>query len=74
MRMPAMIIGILLLVFGGLMVGGVLHYTDTKRVVDAGPLKIDTTTEKTAPPNWGYILLAGGAVMLVVGAMAGKKS
>lgn len=74
MRMPAMIVGVLLLVFGGLMASGAFHWTETKRVVDAGPLKIDKTTEHTAPFNWGYILLGGGVVLLVIGAMADKKS
>ena len=36
MRMPAMIVGVLLLVFGGLMASGAFHWTETKRVVDAG--------------------------------------
>jgi hypothetical protein len=74
MKMPMMIIGIILLAIGGLMASGVFRYTDTDRVVDAGPLKIDSTKQKTTPPNWGYLLLAGGAVVLVVGAVAGKKS
>jgi hypothetical protein len=71
--MPALVIGIVLLVFGGLMATGVFHYTDTKRVVDAGPLKIDKTTEKTTPPNIGYFLLAGGLALVVIGAVTGKK-
>jgi hypothetical protein len=73
MRMPAMIIGILLLVFGALMATGAFHYTDTKRVVDLGPLKVNKTEEHAPPLNWGYILLGGGLVLVVVGALAGRK-
>jgi len=74
MRAPLMIIGFILLAIGSLMAAGVFHFTDTKNVIDAGPLKVQSTKERTAPPNWGYLLLAGGAVVLVVGAVAGKKS
>jgi hypothetical protein len=74
MRTPLMIIGIILLAIGGLMAAGVFRYTDTKKVIDAGPLQVESTKERTAPANWGYLLLAGGAVVLVVGAVAGKKS
>ena len=70
MKMPAMIIGILLLVFGGLMASGAFHWTETKRVADLGPLKINKTEEHSAPFNWGYILLGGGLVLLVIGAAA----
>ena len=73
MKMPAMIVGILLLVFGGLMATGAFHWTETKRVVDLGPLKVNKTEEHTAPFNWGYLLLGGGLVLVVVSAMAGKK-
>jgi hypothetical protein len=69
-----MVVGILLLIFGGLMASGALHWTETKRVADLGPLKINKTEEHSAPFNWGYILLGGGLVLLVIGAAAGRKS
>ncbi len=74
MRTPMIIIGVIMLALGGLIAAGVFKYTDTRNVIDAGPLKVQATEEKTLPLNWGYLLLAGGAVVLVIGAVAGKKS
>jgi len=73
MRMPAMVVGVLLLIFGALMSTGAFHWTETHRVADLGPLKINKTEEHTTPFNWGYILLGGGLALVIIGAMAGKK-
>ena len=70
MRNVLFIFGALLLVAGLLMAGGKLKYEDTDKVVDLGKVEINATHEKTAPLNWGYVLLGGGALLIVGGALA----
>lgn len=72
MRMPALILGAVLVIIGGLIAAGVFKYQDTDEVVDFGQLEVEKTEEKTAPLNWGYVLLGGGLVVLVVGALTRK--
>jgi hypothetical protein len=74
MRVPMIVIGVIMLALGALMATGMFRYTDRDKVVDMGPLEIEATKEKATPPNWGYLLLAGGAIALVVGAVAGRKA
>lgn len=73
MRNALFIIGALLVVAGILVASGVMKYQDTDKVVDFGKVEIEATREKTAPVNWGYVLLGGGALLLVGGAFAGKR-
>ena len=69
MRVPAMILGVVLVIVGGLMAAGLFKYKDTDKVVDFGKLEIEATREKTAPLNWGYVLIGGGVLILVAGAL-----
>ena len=73
MRNALFIVGALLVVAGLLAVSGMLKYQDTDKVVDFGKVEIEATHEKTAPVNWGYALLGGGALLLVGGAFARKR-
>lgn len=65
------IIGILLIVLGlaALAVGGI-NYTTREKVLDIGPLQATTEEQKTLPlsPIVGITAIAGGVVLLVVGA------
>lgn len=72
MRNALFIVGALFVAAGLLMAAGKLHYKKTDTVADFGKLELHATHEKTAPINWGYVLLGGGAVLLVVGAMTRK--
>jgi hypothetical protein len=72
MRTPALIVGILLLVVGGLISAGVLSFDKEETVAKLGPLEITTTDNKKPAPLVGYLLLGVGALVLVVG-LAGKK-
>lgn len=72
MRTPALIIGVLLLIAGGLIAAGVFKWQSTEKVADIGPIQINKTETKSAPMNLGWILLGAGAVAVVVGAL-GKK-
>lgn len=74
MRVPAIILGVVLIIVGGIMAAGLFKYKDTEKVVDFGKFEIEATTEKTAPLNWGYILMGGGVLVLVAGAMVRKSS
>jgi len=72
---PATIVGILLIIVGviALAYGGLSFTThEQKRVVDLGPLKLDANVEKQhsipLPPILGVIALAGGVVLVAVGA------
>jgi uncharacterized membrane protein len=68
---PIMFIGILLVVLGalGLAYQG-FNYTHQKRILDVGP--IHATAEEhervSIPPALGGLTLAGGIVLLLVGA------
>lgn len=67
----AYIAGIILIVLGviGLAYGGI-HYTKRQRLFDAGPIHASRDKQETIPisPVLGGIAVAGGVVLLVVGA------
>lgn len=72
MRMPALILGAILLVVGGLIAAGVFKFESTEKVLDIGPLEVSKTETKRPPLNLGWILLGAGAVAVVIG-VASKK-
>jgi hypothetical protein len=72
MRTPALVIGALLLIIGGLIAAGVFKFQSTEKVVDIGPIEISKTDTKTPPINLGWILMGAGALAVVVG-VASKK-
>ncbi|WP_146907413.1 DUF3185 domain-containing protein [Arenimonas daejeonensis] len=72
MRMPALLVGVILLVVGGLIAAGVFKFQTTDKVVDMGPIEITKTDTKKPPLNLGWILMGAGALAVVVGA-ASKK-
>ena len=72
MRVPALLIGVILLVAGGLVVGGVIEWQSTEKVADIGPIQINKTETKSPPSNLGWILLGAGAVAVVAGALMKK--
>lgn len=65
------IAGVVMIVFGvaALIYGGISYTTD-ETVLDAGPVKAEVTREKSIPlpPIIGAVVLAGGLVLLVLGA------
>jgi uncharacterized membrane protein len=68
---PVMWVGILLVVLGGLALAYQgFNYTHQERVLDVGP--IHATAEKhdrvSIPPILGGLMLAGGIVLVVMGA------
>ena len=67
----AYLAGIILIVLGviGLAYGGI-HYTKRQRLFDAGPIHASRDKQQTIPisPLLGGIAVAGGVVLLVVGA------
>lgn len=67
----AYVAGIILIVLGviGLAYGGI-HYTKRQRVFDAGPIHASRDKQETIPisPVLGGIAVAGGVVLLAVGA------
>jgi len=68
---PVTIIGIVLIVLGVVAFAWQgITYTTTERVVDLGPLKVDAKKEKTIPlpPVLGGLALAGGVILVAVGA------
>ncbi len=72
MRTPALIVGILLLIAGGLISAGIVSFDKQETVAKLGPLEITATDTKKPAPLLGYALLGVGALVLVVG-LAGKK-
>jgi hypothetical protein len=68
---PAMMIGILLIVLGGLaLVYQGFNYTHRERVLDVGPIHAtaDEHEDVSIPPILGGLALVGGIVLLVAGA------
>lgn len=67
----ATIVGILLIVLGviALAYGGIT-YTSREELIDIGPLEASTETRETIPlpPLLGGLALAGGVILLIVGA------
>ena len=72
MRTPALVIGVLLLIIGGLITAGVFKFQTTEKVADIGPIEISKTDTKTPPINLGWILLGAGAIAVVIGAVSKK--
>lgn len=72
MRMPAIVIGVILLVIGGLIAAGVFKFQSTEKVLDIGPLEVSKTETRRPPINLGWVLLGAGAVAVVIG-VASKK-
>ena len=72
---PAMIIGIVLIVFGvmALAYQGIT-YTSREKIIDIGPIQATQETEKTIPfsPILGGIALAGGIALVIIGGGAKK--
>lgn len=70
---PLAIIGIVLIVAGviGLVYGGIT-YTTRQTVLQVGPLQVTAQEKKTVPvPSIvGGVLVAGGVILLIVGATA----
>lgn len=67
----ATVLGIALIVLGVLALAYQgITYTTREKVVDLGPLKITADKEKSIPlpPILGALALAGGVVLVIVGA------
>ena len=65
------VVGVILIVLGAVALAYQgITYTSSEKVVDLGPLKVEAQREKTIPlpPVLGGLALAGGIVLLIVGA------
>ena len=70
-RTPLIVIGVVLVVLGAAaLIWPKISYTQRETLVDVGPVNITADTKKSVPlsPILGGIALAGGAVLIVVGA------
>jgi uncharacterized membrane protein YidH (DUF202 family) len=68
---PVTLIGIALIILGVLALAYQgITYTRREKVIDLGPLKASVDKEKTIPlpPIVGALALAGGVVLVIVGA------
>ncbi|MFI5092967.1 MAG: hypothetical protein WCE50_19870 [Candidatus Acidiferrum sp.] len=68
---PISWLGILLIVLGGLVLAYQgINYTRQKKVIDVGSVQVTTESHEhiPLPPILGGLALAGGVVLLVVGA------
>ncbi len=73
-RTPLIAIGVVLILLGAAaLVWQKVSYTQRETVVEVGPVNITADTKKTIPlpPILGGIAMAGGVVLIIVGA---KKS
>ena len=73
MRTPALVVGVLLLVAGGLISAGMLSVPDKKEVLRIGDASISVTEQKRPDRTLGYVLLGVGALVTVIGAVAKKR-
>jgi len=67
---PVAVLGIVLIILGVLALAYQgITYTTREKVVDVGPLKVETKKEKTIPlpPVLGGLALAAGVVLVIVG-------
>lgn len=67
MRTPALILGFLLLIAGGLIAAGIFSFSKTETVAKLGPMEITTTQQKKPAPVLGYVLLGAGVLVLAFG-------
>lgn len=68
---PLMIVGILLIVVGIIAFAyGGFSFTTSEKVAEIGPLKVEKekTRSLPMPPVVGALALAGGVILLIVGA------
>ena len=68
---PVSIVGVALIVVGVLALAYQgITYTTREKIIDIGPLKASVDKEKTIPlpPIVGILALAGGVVLVIVGA------
>jgi uncharacterized membrane protein HdeD (DUF308 family) len=68
---PVTLVGIVLIILGVLALAYQgITYTTREKVIDLGPLKASVDKEKTIPlpPIIGALALAGGVVLVIVGA------
>jgi hypothetical protein len=68
---PVMLVGIALIILGVLALAYQgITYTTREKVVDLGPLKASVDKERRIPlpPIVGVVALAGGVVLVIVGA------
>lgn len=72
MRVPALILGFLLLIAGALIAAGVFSFDKERSVAKLGPLELTATEQKKPPPLVGYVLLGAGLLVLTLG-IAAKK-
>jgi hypothetical protein len=72
MRIPALILGFLLLISGALVAAGVFSYDKERSVAKLGPLELTATEQKKPPTMVGYILFGAGLLVLTLG-LAAKK-
>ena len=70
MKVPAVVIGILLIALGVISLGyHGITYKSREKVIDVGPIKATVEKDKTIPlpPILGGLALAGGVVLLIAG-------
>ena len=68
---PVTLVGVALIILGVLALAYQgITYTTREKVIDLGPLKASVDKEKTIPlpPILGALALAGGVVLVIVGA------
>jgi hypothetical protein len=68
---PLTLVGVLLIVLGVAALGYQgITYTSRETVVDAGPVQVTADRQRTVPlpPVLGIVAVAGGVVLLIVGA------
>jgi hypothetical protein len=73
---PIALVGIILIGLGAVVLAyHGITFTRHKKIIDVGPLQATVETKKTIPvtPEVGAIALAGGIVLLVIGAKKKRR-
>lgn len=73
MRIATLLLGILLVALGSAVSFGLIEYDSKSTLAKLGPLEVKTTQRNKVDPKIGYLLLGVGTVVVIVGAVMGKK-
>lgn len=63
----AIIVGIVLIAFGGYILSGKFMTTHTDQILNVGDLSASTQTRESLPPWAGYLAIGVGVVVLLSG-------